>query len=65
LAFLTAEFTNFHKNNDFDNRDKKLNLFIGRGAIKKNGRGDKFKYDIFDVLSFVNSTIYPTQHNNK
>jgi hypothetical protein len=32
--------------------------------IKENGGGSEFKYDIFDIRTFVNATVYPTQHNN-
>jgi hypothetical protein len=30
----------------------------GRG-IKESGGGDEFKYDIFDIRTFVNATMYP------
>jgi hypothetical protein len=38
---------------------------MGKREIKENcGRG-KFKNDIFDIRTFLNATITPTQHNNK
>jgi hypothetical protein len=33
------------------------------GKYNENGRGGKFKYDIFDSL--LNAIIYPIQNNNK
>jgi hypothetical protein len=37
---------------------------MGRGEIKENVTGGEFKYDIFDIRTFVNATIHP-QHKNK
>jgi hypothetical protein len=37
---------------------------MGGGEIKENSGGGEFKYDIFDIRTFVNATMY-TQHNNK
>jgi hypothetical protein len=32
----------------------------GMGGVEiKNGRGGEFKYDIFDIRTFVNATMYP------
>jgi hypothetical protein len=41
---------------------------IKGGGIKESSRGSEFKHDIFDTIivkTFVNATVYPTQHNNK
>jgi hypothetical protein len=38
---------------------------IGDGDIKENGGWGEFKYDIFDIRTSVNATMYPMQHNNK
>jgi hypothetical protein len=35
-----------------------------QGEIKENDGEGEFKYDIVDVRTFVNVTMYP-QHNNK
>jgi hypothetical protein len=36
----------------------------GEGGKEENDRGGEFKYDIFDIRTFVNATKYP-KHNNK
>jgi hypothetical protein len=33
--------------------------------IKENGGRGEFKYNMFDIRSFVNATCTLTQHNNK
>jgi hypothetical protein len=33
-------------------------------SMKENGGGDEFKYNIFDIRTFVNATMCP-QNNNK
>jgi hypothetical protein len=32
--------------------------------MKKNGGGGELKSDVFDVRTFVNVTMYSTQHNS-
>jgi hypothetical protein len=36
---------------------------MGGEDVKENGSGGRFKYDIFNIVAFVNATMYP-QHNN-
>jgi hypothetical protein len=38
---------------------------MGGGRMKENGGGGQFKYDIFYIITFVNTTMYPypTQKN--
>jgi hypothetical protein len=36
---------------------------MGEEGIRENGGGGEFKYDIFDIRTFVNTTKYP--YNNK
>jgi hypothetical protein len=45
-------------------RPVKTILGMRGGVIKKNGGGSEFMYDIFDIRTFVNATMYP-RHNNK
>jgi hypothetical protein len=33
--------------------------WVGREEIKENDGRDDFKYDIFDIRTFVNATMYP------
>jgi hypothetical protein len=37
---------------------------MGEDRIKENDEGGGFKYDIFDIRTFVNTTMSP-QNNNK
>jgi hypothetical protein len=32
---------------------------MGGGGKKENDRGGEFKYDIFDIKTFVSATVYP------
>jgi hypothetical protein len=34
---------------------------MGEGGIKENGEGSEFKYDLFDIRTFANVTMYPAQ----
>jgi hypothetical protein len=43
---------------------KLFQQWSGRG-IKENSGGGEFKYDIFDIRTFVNATMYPYPDNNK
>jgi hypothetical protein len=36
----------------------KLSLEWGKGGIQENGGGSEFKYDIFNIRTFVNATVY-------
>jgi hypothetical protein len=38
---------------------------MGVGRIKENDGGGEFNYDIFDVRTFVNATVYPQDNNKK
>jgi hypothetical protein len=31
----------------------------GVGGIKESGGGCEYKYDIFDIRTFINATLYP------
>jgi hypothetical protein len=42
----------------------KLFLELREKGIKENDGGGEFKYDMFDIRTFVNATVY-FQHNNK
>jgi hypothetical protein len=40
---------------------------MGGGGIKEKGGGSEFKYDIFDIRTFINATMYshPAQQYKK
>jgi hypothetical protein len=58
---LRGKFQLIIRGNQIKSYSSRLAKGWGGGIKENDGRGE-FKYDIFDIRTFINATVYP-QHN--